>query len=169
MKQRLGIAQAMLDSPPVIFMDEPVSALDPIGRRDVVEIIRSMGDTTVIFSTHILADVENLCDYILIIEKGKIMAQDYLQNLRDRYSTGAAKLRFYNPQEAVSFLSIATDKGLFSAKAQADPCEILLGGEDMQALSRNVIELLQAHGLAIENFGAHTPHLEDIFYDVISV
>jgi len=184
MKQRLGIAQAMINNPPVIFMDEPVSALDPIGRRDVVEIIQSLRDTTVIFSTHILADVENLCDYVLIIEKGKILAQDYMSNLKKRYASGTAKIRFYQPQDAVSFAQYCATKEietrsnsdtLFAspqqivAETQPNPVEIILHikNGDMQELSHFVTTSLQATGLAMEYFGAHTPHLEDIFYEVI--
>ena len=167
MKQRLGIAQAMINSPPVIFMDEPVSALDPIGRRDVVEIIQSMKDTTVIFSTHILADVENLCDYILIIEKGKILAQDYMANLKARYSDNTAKIRFYNPEDAIAFKENAP--AVFTADTQPNPLELLLRSKtgDAKEMSHAVTSHLKANGLAMEYFGAHTPHLEDIFYEVI--
>ncbi|MCL2570789.1 MAG: ABC transporter ATP-binding protein [Defluviitaleaceae bacterium] len=167
MKQRLGIAQAMINSPPVIFMDEPVSALDPIGRRDVVDIIQSFKNTTVIFSTHILADVENLCDYILIIEKGKILAHDYMANLKERHSQGSAKIRFYTPQDAATFKSHTAQH--FTADNQANPLELLLHSTsgNMQELSHHVTALLQTHSLAMEYFGAHTPHLEDIFYEVI--
>ncbi|MCL2527799.1 MAG: ABC transporter ATP-binding protein [Defluviitaleaceae bacterium] len=167
MKQRLGIAQAMINNPPVIFMDEPVSALDPIGRRDVVEIIQSLKNTTIIFSTHILADVENLCDYVLIIEKGKIMAQDYMANLKRQYASNAAKIRFYTPHEASVFLEKA--KPYLTPAAQPNPLELLLHSNDgnMQRLSRITTSILQANGLVMEYFGAHTPQLEDIFYEVI--
>jgi len=191
MRQRLGIAQAMINNPPVIFMDEPVSALDPIGRRDIVEIIQSLANTTVIFSTHILADVENLCDYVLIIEKGKIMAQDYMSNLKALYATGTAKIRFYTPEDTAAFLKqcpvIHTNKASdtvqdalaspainsatgFTAQAQQDPYELQLHSQsgDMRHLSHSVTEILNASGIAMEYFGVHTPHLEDIFYDAIS-
>jgi len=169
MKQRLGIAQAMINDPPVIFMDEPVSALDPIGRRDVVEIIQSLKNTTVIFSTHILADVENLCDFVLIIEKGKIMAQDYMTNLKAAKASGTAKIRFYSQEDASMFLIHANNCSHFLADKQPDPMEITLRSKtgDMSQLSQDVISLLKTHGLGFENFGAHTPHLEDIFYEAI--
>jgi len=169
MRQRLGIAQAMINNPPVIFMDEPVSALDPIGRRDVVEIIQSLKDTTVIFSTHILADVENLCDYVLIIEKGKILAADYMVNLKERHSKNTAKICFYQPEDAKAFIAHSAETGLFIAEEQSNPMELLLHSkaDNMQELSRAVTAILQSHNLPMENFGAHTPHLEDIFYETI--
>jgi len=169
MKQRLGIAQAMINNPPVIFMDEPVSALDPIGRRDVVDIIESLKDTTVVFSTHILADVENLCDYVLIIDNGKILAADYMTNLKERHSKNTAKIRFFRPEDTKTFKTHAAETGLFTAEEQPNPMELLLHSKahNMQELSRGVTAMLQTNNLPMENFGAHTPHLEDIFYETI--
>ena len=171
MKQRLGIAQAMINDPAVIFMDEPVSALDPIGRRDVVEIIKSLGDTTVIFSTHILADVESICDYIIIIEKGKILAQDYLKNLREKHSIGKAKIRLYKPEDVDLFESHAKEHGIYAVERQSNPLELLMHIEsgDLRELSHRVMESLQHNDLAMEYFAAHTPHLEDIFYETIGM
>ncbi|MCL2360417.1 MAG: ABC transporter ATP-binding protein [Defluviitaleaceae bacterium] len=168
MKQRLGIAQAMINNPQVIFMDEPVSALDPIGRRDVVEIIRSFSDTTVIFSTHILSDVEDLCDFVLIIEKGKIMAQDYMANLKEKHATGTAIIRFLNQDDAVAFRALAAGGGL-APEDRPNPTELLLHAKsgDVQELSKAVTSMLHSGGIAMEYFGAHTPSLEDIFYEAI--
>jgi len=83
MKQRLGMAQALVGQPEIVFMDEPTSALDPIGRRDVLELIARISDrTTVVFSTHILADVERVCDQVGIIEKGKLVTQSAVDDLK---------------------------------------------------------------------------------------
>ena len=169
MKQRLGIAQAMINDPKVIFMDEPVSALDPIGRRDVVEIIESLKNTTVIFSTHILADVENLCDFVLIIEKGKIMAQESMTSLKEKHSAKTAKVCFYRPQDAENFMSHAAKFKQFSTDTRGNNLELLLHSKtgNMEELSLLVAGISHTNNIAIDNFAAHTPHLEDIFYDVI--
>ena len=69
MKQRLGLAQALINEPELLFLDEPASALDPAGRRDILDIISGMrGRATVFMSTHILADVERVCDQVGIIK-----------------------------------------------------------------------------------------------------
>ncbi len=76
MKQRLGVAQALINAPRLLLLDEPTSALDPMGRREVLEMIAGLaGRTTVFFSTHILADVERVCDTVAILARGKVVAQ----------------------------------------------------------------------------------------------
>jgi len=168
MKQRLGIAQAMINRPQVIFMDEPMSALDPMGRKDVAEVIKSLKGTTVIFSTHILADIESVCDYILIIEKGKLVTQDNMDNLRRRYSENTAKIRFYNENDARNFFDKANAAGL-AIQAQETPIEFLLTAIDghNENLSRAATGIINANDLAVESYMAHRPSLEDIFYQEI--
>jgi ABC-2 type transport system ATP-binding protein len=83
MLQRVGLAQSLINDPEIVFMDEPMSGLDPIGRREVRELIaelRTKG-TTVFMSTHILSDVEALCDEVTILRKGKLAASGNLYDL----------------------------------------------------------------------------------------
>ena len=76
MRQRLGVAQALVNAPKLLMLDEPTSALDPIGRKEVLEMIASLaGRTTVLFSTHILADVERVCDTVAILDRGRVVVQ----------------------------------------------------------------------------------------------
>ncbi len=83
MKQRLGVAQALLHKPRLLICDEPTSALDPLGRRELLDIIVSLkGETTVLFSTHILEDVEKVCDHIAILNKGKILLSGTLDEIK---------------------------------------------------------------------------------------
>jgi ABC-2 type transport system ATP-binding protein len=74
MRQRLGIAQALIGRPRLLLLDEPASALDPVGRRDVLEIMeRLRGDTTIFYSTHILDDVQRVSDHVAILDHGKLV------------------------------------------------------------------------------------------------
>ncbi|MBD2864343.1 ABC transporter ATP-binding protein [Paenibacillus oceani] len=87
MKQRLGIAQALIHRPRLLLLDEPVSALDPIGRREVLDMIRSIQkETTVLFSTHVLHDAEEVCSDIMIMNKGRIVVSGTLDEVRREYS-----------------------------------------------------------------------------------
>jgi ABC-2 type transport system ATP-binding protein len=77
MRQRLGIAQALVGRPSVLLLDEPVSSLDPIGRKEVLELMRELkGETTVFYSTHILDDVERVSDFVAILDQGKLVRAD---------------------------------------------------------------------------------------------
>ena len=87
MRQRLGIAQALVDRPPVLILDEPVSSLDPEGRRDLLALIAELRTTaTVLFSTHVLADVERVCDRIAILDHGRLVVEGPLAGILDRYA-----------------------------------------------------------------------------------
>ncbi|MEK6263741.1 MAG: ABC transporter ATP-binding protein [Clostridium sp.] len=87
MKQRLGIAVALFNKPEMVFLDEPTSALDPEGRMEILEFIKDLksAGTTVFLSTHILSDIERVCDKVSILDKGQILISDNLENLKNKY------------------------------------------------------------------------------------
>ena len=85
MRQRIGLAQALLPRPEVLILDEPTIGLDPAQVVEVRNVIREIGrDRTVLFSTHILSEAQQICDRVLIINKGKIVAEDTPENLQSR-------------------------------------------------------------------------------------
>ncbi len=86
MQQRVGLAQALINQPEIVFFDEPMSGLDPVGRREIRELIAGLKakGTSVFMSTHILSDVEALCDEVAILRKGKLFATGDLQELLSR-------------------------------------------------------------------------------------
>jgi ABC-2 type transport system ATP-binding protein len=95
MIQRMGIAQAMIHNPPVLFLDEPTSALDPAGRYEVLDLIaRLRGRVTVFLSSHILADIERVCDTIAIIRSGRLELVAEKEALMKRYEISAVELEF---------------------------------------------------------------------------
>ncbi len=88
-RQRVGIAQAMLGEPALLILDEPTEGLDPRQRREVLELIKSLkGKHTVVLSTHILAEVKAICEQVLIIHRGKIVADDTMANITGGKDTG---------------------------------------------------------------------------------
>jgi ABC-2 type transport system ATP-binding protein len=88
MLQRVGLAQALINEPEIVFLDEPMSGLDPMGRREIRELIDGLGKsgTTVFMSTHILSDVEALCDEVAILRRGKLAATGKLDELLSTHS-----------------------------------------------------------------------------------
>lgn len=87
MKQRLGIAQALIGDPKIVILDEPTSNLDPIGRSDFLELIKDVRrkDTTIILSSHVLGEVEQVCDSLVLLNKGKIAYEGEWSDLRKAY------------------------------------------------------------------------------------
>ncbi len=93
MRQRLGIAQALVGQPSVIMLDEPVSGLDPIGRRDVLELMTGLqGTTTVFYSTHILDDVQRVADHVAILDHGSLVVIAPTAELLSRSTEGALRV-----------------------------------------------------------------------------
>lgn len=93
MRQRLGIAQALIGKPAVVVLDEPVSAMDSIGRAEVLELMRDLrGETTVFYSTHILEDVQRLSDFVAILARGKLVTTASTQDLLRSFSKGILKV-----------------------------------------------------------------------------
>lgn len=93
MKQRLGIAAALFHRPRLLICDEPTSALDPVGRREILAILSDAGEqTTVLFSSHILSDVERICDKVAFLHQGRIMAEGTPEDLRRSFTDGSAPM-----------------------------------------------------------------------------
>lgn len=101
MLQRVGLAQSLINDPEIVFLDEPMSGLDPIGRREIRELIAELREngTTVFMSTHILSDIEALCDNVAILRNGKLAATG---NLNDLLSSGGEKQTFEITVKGVS-------------------------------------------------------------------
>ena len=171
MRQRLGIAQALINSPPVVFMDEPVSALDPMGRRDVMEIIsnlRAASGTTVVFSTHILADVESICDYVAIIHRGKMIAQDSIDNIKRGFAKNLAEVTFYEQEHREKFeQAIKKSARAVITESDAESIKTMLSiDSDTQELGKITASILADIAVPFESFNMHAPSLDDIFYEM---
>jgi len=107
MKQRLGMAQALLGEPKLLICDEPTSALDPIGRREILDILQQIkGKTTVIFSTHILSDVERICDRVAVINGGKIAFEKAMSDLKVPHKAKAMTIEFENEVDTDDVMSV---------------------------------------------------------------
>jgi ABC-2 type transport system ATP-binding protein len=122
MRQRVGLAQALLHRPPVLILDEPTIGLDPVQIIEVRKLIREIGkERTVLLSTHILSEAQQLCDRILIINKGKIVAEDTPENLQASLS-GVRSVQMT--------LTGAADKAVEILSGVAGVEQVILQGED---------------------------------------
>lgn len=101
MKQRLGIAQALLHAPRLLICDEPTSALDPAGRKELLDILQQVKEqTTVLFSTHILSDVERICDRIALLHQHKIVLDGTMEEIRKHMPARGIRAVFHEAAEA---------------------------------------------------------------------
>ncbi|MCI8466071.1 MAG: ABC transporter ATP-binding protein [Lachnospiraceae bacterium] len=106
MKQRLGIAQALLHRPKLLICDEPTSALDPVGRKELLDILVAAKEkTTVLFSTHILSDVEHICDELAVLHEGKIVLQGALEEVRNARRETAMELEVERQEDVALLLA----------------------------------------------------------------
>lgn len=100
MKQRLGIAQAIFHKPKLLLLDEPVSALDPVGRREMMELLKVLQEeTTILYSTHILNDAEQMTDDVLFIKDGELVESGSLQTVKAKYAEDIITIEVSNIEQ----------------------------------------------------------------------
>lgn len=168
MLQRLGIAQALIGHPPVLLLDEPTSALDPAGRREVLDMIaRLRGQATVFLSSHILTDIERVCDTLAVLHQGKLILVSGRDELLEKYAVNAAELEF----------ETGTDLGtppytefIQTLKAQAWVANLTQEGvtlrvlvHDLPRAKQALLPLLVSHHLTLNRYEWVRPSLEEIF------
>jgi ABC-2 type transport system ATP-binding protein len=157
-KQRVGLAAALIHDPEVLILDEPTSGLDPNQIVEIREVIKTLGqDKTVLFSTHIMQEVEAVCDRVIIINKGSIVADDKLANLK----TGGAKTLRVNFKEA---LEPAWLERLAAVKAvnKLDSHRWEISAADIPAARKQVMQMAIDNNLNIESI-QEGGSLEEVF------
>ena len=165
MRQRLGIAGALVHRPPVLVLDEPVSALDPEGRRDVLGLIADLrGESTVLFSTHVLADVERICDRVGILDHGRLVVEGPLGDLLDHYALPVWRIEAEPGQDAEVDLLAARLRELAWVTAVAVEHGLLtVAVADPATAARELLQVVGAADLAVVSVARARPTLEDVF------
>lgn len=166
MRQRLGIAQALINRPALLFLDEPVSALDPTGRHEILGLIEELKqESTVFMSTHVLNDVERVCDRVIIVREGKVAVEASMGDLRQTYAAPVftVEVGAHDPDLAAvlstePYVSGVRREGAVYRVAASDP---------VAARTRLPRAILDA-GATLIRYGVDTPTLEDIFLKVVS-
>ena len=159
MKQRLGIAQALIHRPKLLICDEPTSALDPAGRKDIIDILRAIrNETTVLFSTHILPDIERVCDRIGLLHEGKLALSGRLEDIRAMHAKSGFVVEFAEEGEAASFLKTYPGGELDTASRLIYPTATR---EDMLA-AMSQLNSMRLCPLKIEQ---REPSLESLFME----
>lgn len=167
MKQRLGIAQALLNEPKLLICDEPTSALDPIGRKEILDILLAVkGKTTVVFSTHILSDVERICDRVAVLHKGKLALSGTLAQIKESNRHNGFIIEFSNMNELSLFAACEELKQPFiNLSQQGNILTIIIS--DMKAKGHFLLELLAKERIIPLKFEVMEPTLESLFTEVV--
>ena len=126
MKQKLKLAQAIVHDPPLLFLDEPTSGMDPQGRKELLELVREMAALkrmSILFSTHLLPDVEETCDRVIVLHRGRILATEELSVLRER-NGDAVEIETVGPKEPL--LERLAREGCRSAAMEGERVRVVL-------------------------------------------
>ena len=162
-KQRVGLAAALIHDPEVLILDEPTTGLDPNQIIEIREVIRSLGKKkTILFSSHILQEVESLCDRVIVINKGKIVADDRIEKLRDIGSASTLRVQLKDKATKNIFENIP---GLLKIE-QIDEHNWVFQTSDAEKLSKELIGFTLQHSLNIVSLQTQTRSLEDIFREL---
>jgi ABC-2 type transport system ATP-binding protein len=166
MKQRLGVAQALVNAPMLLLLDEPTSALDPMGRKDVLDMLTSLrGRTTVFFSTHILADVERVCDTVAILDRGRLVAQGPVDELKKRY--GVQKVVVEVTGGADQLAAEIERQWWATAVERGSNGDIEITVKDICAAQQEIPAMIAAQRIGLSRMEAGEMGLEDVFVELV--
>jgi len=166
MKQRLGVAQALINAPRLLMLDEPTSALDPIGRKEVLDMIASLGGrTTVFFSTHILSDVERVCDTVAILHDGRVVTQAPIAELKARY--GGARLHVEVTAQADELAEEFAAQPWAAEVHRIENGTLAINATDLAAAHVAVPAAVARRGVGLVRLEAGEISLEEVFVDLV--
>ena len=161
MKQRLGIAQALLGRPKLLICDEPTSALDPVGRKEILDILMAVKEeTTVIFSTHILSDVERICTDVAFLNDGKIIMQGKMDEIKEKNKSEDMILEFENEAVAKKVLDA------FSECSTTEGTSLIFKGTDKRMFE--LLKFIAENEICINKAERMERTLESLFLEVVS-
>ena len=165
MKQRLGLAQALLNEPELLICDEPTSALDPLGRKAFLEIFQSLkGQTTILFSTHLLTDVEAICDDVAILHQGKIALAGSLSELKNTHGHYVYEF-YFTETRAAKRLQTLLQKADWPAASHQQTVQVTVA--DATRDGQRLLQIITEAQLVPERFTLVKPSLEDVFLKVV--
>ena len=163
-KQRVGLAAALIHDPEVLILDEPTSGLDPNQIIEIRNVIKTQGkNKTVLFSSHILQEVEAICDRVIIINKGKIVADDQLKNLQNSKSDQFHVRVIF--QEIVDVALIQNLSAVVSVNS-ISATDFLLATKDPDIVRKQLLELTIANDLNIISLQTESNSLENVFREL---
>lgn len=167
MKQRLGIAQALLTQPKLLICDEPTSALDPVGRKEILDILYKISKTTtVLFSTHILSDVERICDRTAFLNEGKIAVSGTLSEIKALHGHDSLLLEFLSEKDLQLFKKQKPVEPLL-LHSEENSKELILHSRNMEQVQTSLFRVLAKTEICPVKMELIKPSLESVFLEVV--
>jgi ABC-2 type transport system ATP-binding protein len=169
MRQRLGLAQALVNDPALVFLDEPTDGLDPVGRREVATVMRELRQRgiTVFLNSHLLGEAERLCDRVAILAQGRVVRQGTVHELTSQGRRYELRIEGLLPNEASLLQLIGSLGGRVSPEPDGVSTCIHLETGRSQFL-QPVIDALRSHGITIDAIIPQRQTLEDYFIGVVA-
>ena len=175
-RQRVGLADALLAKPPLLILDEPTAGLDPNQIREVRNVIRSLGDEhTILISTHILSEVEAMCDRAIVIDRGMLVAEGPLDTLRDSLRSKGARVsvRGESGKAKKALLSVECVARVEALDAQPDDPDRVAAFQlrfkesvDSGRAVEDVVSALVAEGFGVRSVKSESASLEEVFAEL---
>lgn len=163
MKQRLGIAQALIHQPKLLICDEPTSALDPIGRKEILDILQSIkAETTVILSTHILHDAEQICDEVAMLHNGKFVVTGALSEIMKTHSKQQIRVVFDDEKQAQHFV----EQSEMIEKVRVQSNILLIEATNIKDTQKHIFTQCTSLHLFPSSIEIVHPSLDEIFLEV---
>ena len=167
MKQRLGIAAALLGDPGLLVLDEPTNGLDPQGMSDMRDLIRRIAtqDRTVLVSSHILSELEQVCDWLLVIDRGRLVYAGEAEGFVSPTGTEVV-LGPLDPAGLLRLADLVTARGL-RARRQGDDLVVALPGDDARRLAADLNRAASTAGVVLAELHVRRPSLESTYLQLL--
>lgn len=165
MAQRLGLANALIGKPELVILDEPTANLDPLGRNDVLTKIKRLRDEdnmNFLISTHILSELEKVCDNIVILNEGKVLIYGSYSDLVSKYSTCKYVVKVDDPKSLIESLPTA-----MTERTEVKDDSIIVEVKDETRFLKELNETIRSKNFTLKELRLCTPTLEDIFIEAM--
>ncbi len=168
MKQKVGLASALIHDPKLLILDEPTTNLDPIGRKKIVEYIKKLSkDKSIFVSSHILSEIEQMCEKVTIINNGKIILMDTIENIKNTYSLSSNLFILDTNANQTVLRKIEAANGVIKAWISEHDSKIHVVHKEEEKLQEIISKLIAQEKIIIKSFHQPETSLQEVFINLM--